>query len=192
MKNVYIAFLVGFIMAIFTGCASPRTKWTDPAMRVAVATDNGNAYAEIQTALMENGRFFVVDRQGGFQVALVEQEFNQSDRVDPKERFAKIGKMYGVGGVIVAHVACVSHMTFFSGVSSPSADCTEHLSLISTTTGQVIASSRAIVNTPVDMVWNRPPVPSWEEAVQNLEDKMPTHFEKPQWSGLAEEYRKAE
>lgn len=183
MKNLLILLGMVYVMSLLLGCATPRTKWTDPAMRVAVVTDNANSYVEVQTALMDTGKFFVVDRSSGFQSALSEQDFNQTERVEVKERFARLGRMFGVGGVIVAHVSCVPHNTFFAGLSAPSVDCTEHLSLISTTTGEVVASSRDEVNTPSDLIWNKAPSPLWSEAVNLLADHMPAYFEKAQWEG---------
>lgn len=191
MKNIRLAlevFLVSMFLTAMMGCATARTKHSDPTMRIAVVADE-TSYFEIQTALVETGKYFVVDRAHGFQAAVEEQEFNATERVGDKERYARIGKMFGVGGVVVGQVSCTPHGSFFAGLSSPSADCVEHLSLISTSTGEVVASARAKVNTAYDRGHSRVFPPSWEEAVQNLNDNMPSHFVKAKWTEKMQDFR---
>jgi len=185
-----IKFILLFLVLFFTACSSkPFTKWSSPTMRVAIIAKDAHTYADVQNAIVTSGRFFVVDRSSGFYAALQEQDFNDTDRVDAKEKYARLGRMWGVGGVVVANVTCMPSRSFFEALSAPSSDCIEHLSLISTSTGEVVATAKDKVNTPRDTSRRIEPTPEWDTTVAKLNENIPTHFEKIKFTKEMAQFR---
>jgi hypothetical protein len=183
MKKV-ILVLVALGMV---GCASaPRTKWTDKTMRVMIDPESIDAqnYVKIQYSLVASGKWIVVDRKDGLRAIKHEQDMlhrTESDRYDDREKYAMWGKLYGVGGVIVAHSQCQRRDGFFPGQYNR---CRQNLAIMDTNNGEVIAVSEARADSDA---WNE--MPDWEDAVSVLNDNFPKNFEKDKTDKRLAEYK---
>ncbi len=187
-------FLTSLFITQLMGCASqekPRTKWSDPTMRLVI-NPNGidpNNYVRIQNALVSSGKWWVVDRALAFKAAIAEQNMtrvNYPERFDDTEKFARLGKLYGVGGVIQAHAQCITKEGFLKGWY---AKCVVSLSLVSTNTGEVIATSEVSEETPINPYGMEPVSISWEKAVDTLNDNFPKNYEPVKWTKEMQEYK---
>lgn len=183
MRNLMMSLLV---VSLF-GCASapPRTKWTDKTMRVMIdpASIDANSYVKIQYAIVASGKWILVDRRDGFKAIKKEQEMLhrvESDRYDDREKYALWGKMYGVGGVIIAHAQCERRNNALNEYNR----CRQSLAIMDTNSGEVLAVSEA--QTDSDS-WNEQP--SWEDAVATLNDNFPKSFKKDETDRRLLEYK---
>lgn len=164
------------------GCATslPRTKWNDAQHRVFIDPENINTadYARIQHALVNTGKFVVVDRAQALRAVKKEQERlhrEESDRFEDKEKFAWYGKLYGVGSIIVANVQCKREASFWNNQNQVKV-CLQRLAVIHANTGQIMAS---VENTnseayTFDLEYI---APDWEGTVEKLVDNFPKNFE---------------
>lgn len=183
MKVIYSLLIV----SILSGCASERvrTKWTDPAARVMVdpASIMEEDYVSINTALVQSGKWFVVDRASGLRAIKREQEAlhrNEADRFDDKEKYAMWGKLYGVGAVVVGSDKCHG----VQGFSRHYTVCNQYLSIIDANSGQVItAVKKEGVKSETD---NKP---EWDETVEALNDAFPRHWEPAKFDDEMNKYR---
>lgn len=163
------------------GCATPRTKDTDPTLRVFIdpmVIDKAN-YARIVTALKSSGKYIVVDRADGFEAAKREQDFQYLDdkqRVEARERYATYFKMYGAGAVIAAKTMCHPSQRFWSYQGD--FDCLQNLSLIDARTGEVIATAEHLATDAVYFYGELRTPASWDGAVKNLNTNVPANFAK--------------
>lgn len=142
-KKIQIVFIVALV---FQGCSSNpiRTKWADKNMRILIDSDSVTTddYVSIQTALVKEGRFMVVDRNLGYKAIKTEQERQhrtESDRYEDKQKWSHWGKLYGVGAIVVAHSQCARTQTFFS-LSRYVNQCKQYLSIVDANTGEIIAA----------------------------------------------------
>lgn len=188
MKSLALTIVVS---AIAAGCASPnpiRSKWSDKNLRVAIDSDSisANDYVAIQTALVKEGRFMVVDRGTGFKAVKTEQERlhrNESDRYSDKEKWAIFGRLYGVGSIITANTQCFRTRTLFS-LTAYVNRCKQFLSLVDSNTGEVVVAVDSEVDSPAPA--NNYGSESfsagadWTEVVQKLVDAYPKDY-KPQY-----------
>lgn len=151
MRNI----LCVIVAITLSGCASPpiRTKWADKNMRVMIDPDSLSAddYIAVQTALVKEGRFMVVDRSSGYKAIKAEQERLhrvEADRYEDKEKWAHWGKMYGVGAIVVGHSQCVRTTKLFS--FNPNVyQCKQFLSLVDANSGEVISAVEGLAENPV-------------------------------------------
>lgn len=163
-------------LSCLVGCAStPRTKWTDPVGRVLIDPDSISPehYVLIQRSLVESGKWFVVDRSKGYKAVKAEQERlhrDEGERFDDREKFARWGKLYGVGGIVVASAQCRKEQGWLIG--NWYNHCRQFLSIIDAVTGEVIA---AIENTAESAEADF--YPPWDEAVAKLNSAYPKSFE---------------
>lgn len=170
------------------GCAStPRTKWTDKTMRVMIDPDSIEAaqYVMIQKALVDSGKWFVVDRAKGFKAIKTEQERlhrAEEDRYDDREKFAHWGKLYGVGGIVVANAQCKKEQGWLIGRWYQS--CHQYLSIIDANTGEVITAIENSAESGEAEFY-----PKWDEAVAKLNESYPATFKPMQTSERLEQYR---
>lgn len=183
-----------FILALaLIGCSSakPRTKWSSPEMRIMINPNgiNANDYAKIQNALVVSGKWFVVDRSLAFKAAVQEQTMTRisyPNRFDDREKFARLGRLYGVGGVVQGHIQCGVENAFLKGNY---VHCGLYLAIVSTSTGEVIATSEDFqdLNTSIyNMDWL---TVSWDDAVEKLNDNFPKNFEQANWTKEMEEFK---
>lgn len=164
------------ILSVVIGCASsPRNKWTDPVGRILIDPDSISAehYVLIQRALVDSGKWFVVDRSKGYKAIKAEQERlhrDESDRFDDREKFSRWGKLFGVGGVIVASAQCKKEQGWLIGRWYN--HCRQFLSLIDTNTGEVIAAVENEAESKEAEFY-----PPWDDAVAKLNSAYPKSFE---------------
>lgn len=172
--------LMILILVIASGCATPRTKWSDKNMRVMIdpdAIDDDN-YLEVFKAVTETEKFTVVDRQAGFKAIKKEQERlhqEDPDRYANKEKWAHWGKLYGVGAVIVPQTRCTLDRSTFNQFKRYN-NCKQYLWLVDANTGEVvvIASGENEGRSTFDLP---APAPTWEDTVEKLISKYPKYFD---------------
>lgn len=180
--------LILSVSTIFASCASaPRTKWTDKTMRVMIDPDSISAdhHVAIQKALVESGKWFVVDRAKGYQALKAEQERlhrDEEDRYADREKYAHWGKMYGVGGIVVAAAQCKKKQGFFFG--GWSLVCKQYLSIVDANTGEVIAAIEEENSSDSVEI-----VPTWDDAVAKLNSAYPDAYKAMQTSERIENYK---
>lgn len=180
MKNLMIGMtLAAVIVGVSTisGCATARTKWTDKTMRVMIDPDgiDANHYVKIQQALVDSGKWVVVDRGMGYNAIQKEQEREhryETDRFLDREKFAHWGKLYGVGGIVVAHAQCQVKDGWIMKKNYP--HCQQYLSIVDTNSGEVIA---AVQDEADGGSYDYQMAPSWDDIVAKLNNAFPSHFE---------------
>ena len=182
--------LFGSIIFLIASCSSKpiRTKWADKNMRVALDADSVSTddYVSIQTALVKEGRFMVIDRNIGYKAIKVEQERlhrKEEDRYSDKEKWAQWGKLYGVGAIVVAHSQCYRTTKFFSS-SLYTNVCKQFLSLVDANTGEVISAVDNLADSPASGnnfgSESFKVATDWTEAVEKFVDAYPKDY-KPQY-----------
>lgn len=178
------------ISSVLISCSSNpiRTKWADKSMRVlidpeSISTDD---YVSIQTALVKEGRFMVIDRNLAFKAIKAEQERihrTEADRYSDKEKWAHYGKLFSVGAIVVAHSQCIRTQTLFS-MSLYVNQCKQYLSLVDSNTGEIVTAIDNEVETPA--AGNNAGSESfsvatdWTKAVEKFVDAYPKNY-KPQY-----------
>lgn len=176
----FFIFSVGLSLFSFIGCSShPRTKWTDPNMRILVDGDGleSSDYVRIVNALQASGKWFVVDRRDGLRAIFKEQKMIHRDRPDQfkdEEKYAIYGRLYGVGGVVIGRSQCNYHPGFWSNYTH----CIQNLAIISTISGQVIATAEG-ENDDAEMNWNGDIriASDWADTVDELNHNFPKEYE---------------
>jgi hypothetical protein len=138
-----------------TACSTVRTRNSDPVMRVAIDADSmaPQAYVRLQNALFMSGKFTLVDRAAGFKAMAKEQEIEHgTTRFGANEKYALWSKMYGVGGIFIGNEECKQKRNIFGKIL---ADCTQNLTLINATTGEVMAIGEEIEESNgIEPQWN--------------------------------------
>lgn len=192
MRKIIDLILAGLgIVTVFAvqGCSSvPRTKFTDKTMRVMVDPEGVDAanYVRIEQALVGSEKWTVVDRGQGFSAIKKEQERSQRDEADrfsDREKWAHWSKLYGVGGVVSAHVQCQQKRGFFGGLYL---HCTQSLAIMDSNTGEVIAAVSKDANSDRN---EYELAPSWEDTVVALNDAYPAKFHESKDTRILEDYR---
>ena len=170
--------LMLILVAVFaTGCATTRTKYSDPVMRVMVDPDafDTQDVMWINHALSSNGRFTVIDRGVGLRAAMKEQEFqHKGKRVDNAEKYARWKKLYGAGGVITGHGRCNHYQRW--------ALCVQQLQIIDASTGEVIATAAR------QEEFNASDV-NWNDTVEMLNKNFPEKFVEKENDEKLEQFR---
>lgn len=180
MTTVTKLTMVLALGTLLVGCATPRTKDTDPSMRVMVDPDSieKGHYVRLVNALQQSGKYIVVDRADAFKAAKKEQDFQYTDgdqRVDTRERYATYGKMYGVGGVVAGKAQCSPSNRFMSYQGDY--DCVQSLSIVDARTGEVIATAEHITEGDGQFLFGEmKQAPAWVEAVEKLNAAFPAKF----------------
>lgn len=180
MKNLILSMTVATMVvgaSTLTGCATARTKWTDKTMRVMIDPEGIDAdhYVRIQQALVESGKWVVVDRSQGYNAIQKEQERehrNQTDRFLDREKFAHWGKLYGVGGIVVAHAQCQVRDGWLFKHNYPK--CQQYLAIVDSNSGEVISAVKDEVE---GGSYDYELAPSWDDIVAKLNAAFPGHFE---------------
>ncbi|WP_347358463.1 hypothetical protein [Bdellovibrio sp.] len=180
MRSFKIVIFISLICTLLTACSSlKRTKWTDKNMRVAVDCQRleDAQCAQLKYSIVNSGAFTVVDRDAGMIAIQKEQERlhrKQIDRFDDKEKWAFIGKMYGVGSVIIANVQCQQENNFWN-MAQNRQRCQQNLAMIDTNTGEVLVAVRG-ESTGTSSYDRSYMVPEWDDTVSTLVDKYPKKF----------------
>lgn len=144
-------------------------------------------YVRIEQALVASGKWVVVDRAQGLRAIKKEQEelhVMNSDRFQNREKWAHWGKLYGVGGVVVANAQCLYKTPWLFG--SKYIHCFQHLAIMSANTGEVIAAVENEENGDGGE-WNI--APSWEDAVAKLNSAYPKNYEPNKDHKILDDYR---
>jgi hypothetical protein len=172
MKHTFL--VLSFLVL---GCSGPqirRTLETDPVRRVFIDPKIDVAhYTEIRRALVETGKFEVVDRSEAFEAAFREQELQHAkagQRFANKEKWSWVGEFYGAAAVIQANASCWQAKNFWGTFTRY---CRQTLSLIDTTTGVVVFSVVGENSIPWTVEWV---VPDWDETVAKAADAYPVYF----------------
>lgn len=190
------ALLIVIAVGSALGCSTTekRTKWTDKTMRIMIDPDSvaSTDYVSIQTALIKNGAFTVVDRNRAFKAIKSEQERTmrtEEDRYADKEKWSHWGKLYGVGAIIVGHSQCYKAKPFFSRYETVDR-CKQFLSIVDSNTGEVIAVSEGESDAPafVESGSFKKPL-DWTEPVEKLVEAYPKDFKPRYYSEGLERYR---
>jgi hypothetical protein len=173
------------IIILLSGCAGAptRTKWSDPSMRILLNPQglDSTSYVRLQQALVKSGKWFVVDRSKAFRAVVDEQSLtriNYPSRFDDSEKFARLGKMFGAGGVVQGNLQC-SNSRGFWGTTVP---CVLNLVIVSTVTGEIIASAEVQDDAEINYFGEVVIAPSWENAVSALNDNFPKNYKLPEWT----------
>lgn len=177
MYKVILSVLV--LMSVgLVGCGGPqvrRTLETDHMLRVLIdpRIDASN-YVQIRRALVQSGKFEVVDRRDGFEALIREQDLqfrsSYSDRFSDREKWAHIGKAYGAAGIITAHADCYQDKSFWGEYRKY---CKQNLSFINGSTGVVEFAVSGLNSEP----WVAShTVPDWDAVVAKAVDTYPEYF----------------
>lgn len=176
-RNIMILAVLG---TVATGCATARTRYSDPVMRVMIDPDSIEEmhYTRVQKALVTSGKWTVVDRGAAYQAVKKEQERQHRDdssRFESKEKWAHWGKLYGVGGIVAAQAQCEVVSRFWS--SSPTLRCLQYLAVVDARTGEVITAVENESDDGKTFYGEMRIAPSWDETVDMLNKAFPKYFE---------------
>ena len=175
MKKINIIILVLMLLYSCSNTEKYRTRFTDKNMRLMVdpASLSTENYIRLQTSLVQQQMWTVLDRKAGLEAIKKEQDElhkKSQDRYLDKEKFAHWGKLYGVGAVIVGHTQCFFKMKWFS-VNLKDYYCDQMLNLVDANTGEVIIGVEGGQYTEGHNV-----APDWKELVSKLADAYPKEF----------------
>lgn len=185
-----------FGMAVISSCATPRTKLTDKSMRVMVdpVSIDGDQYVRIVKALVESGKWTVVDRGFGFHAVKQEQERlhrSETDRYADKEKWAQWSKLYGVGAIVVANAQCQVRETWI--FPAMYYYCEQFLTLVDSNTAEVVAAIESSESGPSGnsqgAVRSVGIPPSWDGAVEKLIAAYPKYFDEPEYHERVKRYQ---
>jgi hypothetical protein len=144
-------------------------------------------YVQIRRALVESGKFEVVDRRDGFSAAVREQDLQfrsgYRDRFSDREKWAHIGRMYGALGIITAHANCVQKKNFWGQFVR---SCKQDLAFINGRTGVVEFAVRGENSEPWLVEYS---VPDWDGVVAKAIASYPDVFKVRETSPMLEQYR---
>lgn len=163
-------------------------------MRVLIDPDSLSAddYVAVQTALVKEGSFTVVDRSKGFKAIKVEQERThrvEEDRYSDKEKWSHWGRLYGVGAIVVGHTQCYRTKPWFSQYSVVNR-CKQYLSLMDSNTGEVIVAVDGEGDKPGSVDGGSYNLPAdWTDTVVKLVDTYPKEYKPQYYSEKLENYR---
>lgn len=187
--NFALSLSVLFLLAMATGCSSveTRTVWSDKGMRVMLDPDSVEAkdYIRATTAVVQSGKWTVVDRRNAFQAIKKEQEREhrqESDRFDNKEKFAHWQKLYGIGSVIIPYADCRLRENVFS--KRRSKVCYLTMTIADANTAEIIASVESEESS------SEFDTPDWKRVVDKLCDAYPDAFKQYTESKRLQDYRK--
>ncbi len=189
IKIIGCFYITGILLM---GCSSnPRTVWTDPVMRIMVDPDGIPArdYIRIVSALKSSGKWFVVDRRDGLRAILKEQRMlhrTMPDRFKDEEKYSMLGRLYGVGGVVIARADCA----FKTGFWSTWTNCVQNLAVISTNSGEVVAAAEG-ENDEAEIGYHGDIQigSNWTDVVGKLNNAFPKNFEKEKYSDGMKAFR---
>lgn len=188
MKKLSTLALTVLVAACST---NPITKWTSPEMRVAIDPDSLDSanYVRIRQALVESGRFFVVDRQDGFKAVVKEQNIEHRDapnRFGDREKYARMARLFGVGAVVVGHVECMPRHGLFRG---DYLYCEQFLALINAVTAEVISEVKGNDDSGEQFYGTIKIASDWTATVAKLNSAIPRNYEKEHYDARMKMYR---
>lgn len=179
MSTLNAVFKISLGLFILSGCSSTqvkRMKSTDPGLRVLIDPAIPAEHAvEIRRALVESGKFEVVDRREGFEAAIREQNLQYrsgyADRFSDREKWMHIGAMYGAASIVTAHADCYQKKSFWGSLVR---ECRQNLTFINGRTGVVELAVSDVNSVYWTTDWL---VPDWDKVIAKMIDKYPEFFE---------------
>ena len=166
------------LLLILSACSTTHVRRdlaNDPARRVFIdphGIDPAN-YVAVRRAIVQTGKFEVVDRAEGFQAAILEQELQHNrmgQNFSDKEKWAWMGEFYGAAAVVHATVQCFEKKNFWGTFKR---SCKQDMAFIDASTGVVLFE----VDGENDMDWTANwVVPDWSEVAQAAVETYPEFF----------------
>jgi len=193
--------LVAFAIAVLMGCSHTEiTKWTSPDLRAAIdptQIDSAN-YVALQESLLKTNKFFIVDRGVGFRGVIQEQDrangyvygsyqkTSTFHRFGDKDRYARLGRLYAAGSIIVANTKCRHEPGFWANYTS----CDQYLALVNAVSGEVIAAATE-PGVSANVYYNGVnPVVSWDAVVEKLNSRIPKEYQPERYNREMIMYRR--
>lgn len=173
-------FLILFIAINVVGCATPRTKNTDPVMaRIMLDADSIDQqnFVRLQKALVSSGKWTVVDRNDAYRAMNKEADRQYKDpenRIADRERYAIWGRQFGIAGIFVGKAQCAPSNRFWSYRGDY--DCVQTLTVIDAMTGEILASVDNVASDAVYFYGELKTPASWDKAVEKLNKAFPAKF----------------
>lgn len=158
------------------GCSTAKVRnlETDPELRVFLDPSiEVSHYVQIRRALVQSGKFEVVDRAEGFAAAVSEQERQHAltgRRFSDKEKWAWIGEFYGAAAVVTAHAQCFNRHNFWGKYVKT---CKQELAFINVSNGKVALAVNAENSEEAVVGYS---VPDWNDAVEKLVAVYPKYY----------------
>lgn len=190
-KTILLIVVSGATLAMLSaGCAQKRTRYSDKTMRVMIDPDSIDSanYVRLQQALIESGKWEVIDRYKGYKAMKKEQERQhrtEADRFEDKQKWAMWGKMYGVGGIVVPNAQCQTNFTWLR--HRPYAYCLQTLSIVDANTGEVITMVSHKQEGEVDETYM---ATTWEDTVERFNKAFPSTFKPVAYTERLQNYMK--
>lgn len=167
-----------FLALYFIGCSSSpkRTKYSDASHRIMVDPDSidSKEYVRLTNALVQSGKWIVVDRANGYRAVKKEQERlhqDEPDRYEISQKYAMWGKMYGVGAIVVPNIQCQTLQMWNGNLFKK---CLQVISVVDANTSEVIASIDSEYEGTAQ-TYNM--ASNWLDAVEKINDAFPKNFE---------------
>jgi hypothetical protein len=179
------------LMALMVGCGHTQVRRTlnnDAMLRVIIDPNVPvEHYVQIRRALVQSGRFEVIDRRDGWNAAVQEQDLQfrsgYKDRFSDREKWAHIGRMYGARGIITASAMCYQKQSWLGEYRKY---CKQELSFIDSYTGRVEFAVSG-ENSEAWVVGYS--VPDWNEVVEAAAKEYPKFFVPRVVDPLLEQYQ---
>ena len=189
MKKVTL--LMGLLSLLVVGCSTAkvrRHRGNDSLLRIILdPTIPVNHYVQIRRALVESGKFEVIDRRDGFAAAVREQDIQfrsgYQNRFSDQEKWAHIGKMYGARGIITAHAQCYQKKHALWG--DLRRYCKQDLTFIDGVTGKVEFAVTGENNEVWTAEWT---VPDWDDVVEKAVATYPEYFKAREIEPMLQQY----
>lgn len=189
MKKALNSLILLSVVALLAGCSTKvvRTQENDSMMRVLIDPRIEVAhYVQIRRALVQTGKFEVIDRRDGFEAAVQEQDLQfrsgYKDRFSDREKWAHIGRMYGARGIITAYASCYQKNSWTGEFRKY---CKQELAFIDSYTGRVEFAVRGENSEPWVVGYS---VPDWDDVVERAADEYPQYFKARKIDPLLEQY----
>lgn len=176
------------LLVLLMACSSTPTKYNQRVMRIMVDPDSlpQTHYIRVVQSLMQSGKWTVVDRARGWQAVKEEQQRlhkDEHDRYEDEEKWAMWGKMYGVGGVVIANAQCEQRYTRL--IHSEYLACLQTLSLVDSNTSEIIMSISHEQEGDVGQIYIPP---SWDGAVASFNKSFPSGYKAKNYESNLKEY----
>lgn len=184
---IKIGLLILSLCLVACSSDPKRTRDSDKTLRVMIDPDSIDSanHVVLQNDLISSGKFYVIDRAAAYKAVKKEQErqhLTEADRFEDKQKYALWAKLYGAGGVVVAHIQCVDNQSTGNiligvahlatlGVFHKSRVCDQFLELVDTNTAEVISSVRNTYKTDSERYEM-----SWKDSVEKLISSYPETF----------------
>ena len=167
-----------FSILFLAACSSkpvttPLARENHPLLRVIVDDRVSSVvYNQVTVALMQSGRYEVLERQAGYAASVRETDRvfkNEPDKFDPEEKWLWYSKYRGGRGLIIPSMECVTRYNNWNGDYRRS--CKQFISLVDGMTSRVIAAVSD------EQTSSEQTTPEWTTIVEKLNESLPEHVE---------------